>query len=81
MIVLPFTIIVVCIYTLSLTQILADKVIAIAMIVVSVIIVFPVAGPVALITYLVLKKLGHDTKKGLPLVTPLTLEKSEGYVH
>ena len=37
------------------------------MIVVSVAIVLPVAGPVALITYIVLKKLKHDDKKGQPL--------------
>ena len=42
----------------------ADRVIAIAMIVVSVVIVLPVAGPVALVTYIVLKKLRHDDKKG-----------------
>ena len=42
----------------------ADRVIAIAMIVVSVVIVLPVAGPVALVTYIVLKKLRHDNKKG-----------------
>ena len=41
-----------------------DRVIAIAMIVVSVVIVLPVAGPVALITHIVLKKLRHDDKKG-----------------
>jgi hypothetical protein len=40
-----------------------DKVLAIGMIVASVLIVLPVAGPVALITYIVLKKLGHDSKK------------------
>ena len=44
-----------------------DKVIAIAMIVVSVAIVLPVAGPVALITYIILKKLEHDDKNGQPL--------------
>ena len=44
-----------------------DRVIAIAMIVVSVAIVLPVAGPVALITYIVLKKLEHDDKNGQPL--------------
>ena len=41
-----------------------DRVIAIAMIVVSVAIVLPVAGPVALITYIVLE---HDAKNGQPL--------------
>ena len=41
-----------------------DRVIAIAMIVVSVAIVLPVAGPVALITYIVLKKLDEN---GQPL--------------
>ena len=40
----------------------ADKAIAIAMIVVSVVIVLPVAGPVALIMYIALKKLGRDGK-------------------
>ena len=44
-----------------------DRVIAIAMIVVSVAIVLPVAGPVALITFIVLKKLEHDDKNGQPL--------------
>ena len=44
-----------------------DRVIAIAMTVVSVAIVLPVAGPVALITYIVLKKLEHDDKNGQPL--------------
>ena len=46
-----------------------DKVLAIGMIVASVLIVLPVAGPVALITYIVLKKLGHDSKKGQLLHT------------
>lgn len=39
-----------------------DKVIAIAMIVVSVVVVFPVAGPVALATYIFLKKKGSKAK-------------------
>ena len=53
-------------YTLTCLS-FTDRVIAIAMIVVSVAIVLPVAGPVALITYIVLKKLEHDNKNGQPL--------------
>ena len=50
-----------CIYTNTHTP---DKVLGIVMMVVSVVIVLPVAGPVALITFFVLKKTGHDKKAG-----------------
>jgi hypothetical protein len=50
-----------------------DKVLAIGMIVASVLIVLPVAGPVALITYIVLKKLGHDSKKGQLIHTTIKM--------
>ena len=43
------------------------------MIVASVLIVLPVAGPVALITYIVLKKLGHDSKKGQLIHTTIKM--------
>lgn len=39
-----------------------DKIIAITMIVVSVVVVFPVAGSVALATYIFLKKKGYEAK-------------------
>ena len=50
-----------CTHTNTLTL---DKVLGIVMMVVSVVIVLPVAGPVALITFFVLKKTGHDKKAG-----------------
>ena len=51
-----------------ITHYYTDRAVVIAMIVVSVVIVLPVAGPIALIMYVAFRKLGHDAKTSKSLI-------------